>query len=774
MPKFYALLIVFLFMNSVALIAQNKRISDSLENKVLTAAKDTNLVKLLIETGISHQQNETAKAVGYFNRALTLANQLNFIDGQISANINLGICYLENSKWEKSLFYFKQTEGLLKKYTREFMLTKVYNNFGNLYSGWEKMDIAIEYYNKSIEYGLRYGNRRAVAVTYSNLGGTYIQQGNLVLATSYLLKGLGIREELKDERGIANVSTNLAVLFKELKKYDDAILYGKSAAFYYKKLGLAVDEAKVYVNLGLVANRKKNYPEAEKYFDDALKIFKDQRYNKGIAAVYQNRGNTLKNSGKIEEAKLNYTASYDLSVETGNNEGQAVSLIELGSLSSKSKDYPKAEISLNKALDIAKQYKYLNLEKEANEALVEMYMLKDEYKQAFNYNITAVQLKDSMLAVDKIKIIEDVKGKYETEKKELKIVVLSKSDSIKSLQIQNQQISIFDNLLKISNQKLALSKAALVMNENNLLLKENDLQLRENDLVIKNKEEIILKNRLDAQEKEQRIALLAKEKKIKELEVNKKNIAIVAISLFSVLLSFAGYNFYRKKQGENKLLLQQEVIKQQDLATKGILEAEEKERQRIARDLHDGVGQVMSAAKMNLSAFENEIIFKDENQRLSFERVIGLIDEGCKEVRSVSHQMMPNALLKAGLASAIKEFIDKIDTRILKVNLYSDGLNERIDNNIEIVLYRIIQECVNNVIKHSGANQLDISLIKDKDGLSVTIEDNGKGFLMTDKMKFEGIGLKNIYSRIDFLKGSIDVDSSIGKGTLVAINIPVG
>ena len=214
-------------------------------------------------------------------------------------------------------------------------------------------------------------------------------------------------------------------------------------------------------------------------------------------------------------------------------------------------------------------------------------------------------------------------------------------------------------------------------------------------------------------------------------------------------------------------------MKQQDLATKAVIEAEENERKRIAGDLHDGVGQMMSAAKMNLSAFEDRIQFATTEDKLGYEKLIALVDESCKEVRAVSHNMMPNALLKAGLASAVKEFIDKIDSRVLKVNLYSEGLNERLDGNVETVLYRVIQECVNNVIKHSGANQLEISLVKDADGIAVTIEDNGKGFDTTQKSKFEGIGLKNIKTRIEYLKGTVDFDSSPGQGTLVAIHVPV-
>ncbi|MBL0183493.1 MAG: sensor histidine kinase [Chitinophagaceae bacterium] len=261
--------------------------------------------------------------------------------------------------------------------------------------------------------------------------------------------------------------------------------------------------------------------------------------------------------------------------------------------------------------------------------------------------------------------------------------------------------------------------------------------------------------------------------KLQKAEITKKNYLLWGLIAGVGLLILSGISFYRRRQIQNRMALQNAVMKQQDIATRAIINAEENERKRIAADLHDGVGQMMSAAKMNLSAFENEISFKDETQKISFEKLIGLVDESCKEIRSVSHQMMPNALLKSGLASAVKEFIDKIDNRIIKINLHAEGLNDRLDSNTETVLYRVIQECVNNVIKHSGATNLDISLIKDADGIAATVEDNGRGFDTTDKQKFDGIGLKNIRSRVEFLKGTVDFDSSPGKGTLVAIHIPV-
>jgi signal transduction histidine kinase len=216
------------------------------------------------------------------------------------------------------------------------------------------------------------------------------------------------------------------------------------------------------------------------------------------------------------------------------------------------------------------------------------------------------------------------------------------------------------------------------------------------------------------------------------------------------------------------------TLHEQELkATAAVMEAEENERQRIAKDLHDGVGQMMSAAKMNLSAFGNELSFKGEDQKLSFERIISLVDESCKEVRTVSHQMMPNLLLKSGLGRAVADFIDKIDRRVLKVHLHTEGLNDRLDSQIEIVVYRVLQECVNNVIKHSGASQLDISIIKDSDGISATIEDNGKGFDAINLNKDEGMGLRNMRARVEYVKGSIEFDSTPGNGTVVAIHIPI-
>src|SRR5690606_33713571 len=206
-------------------------------------------------------------------------------------------------------------------------------------------------------------------------------------------------------------------------------------------------------------------------------------------------------------------------------------------------------------------------------------------------------------------------------------------------------------------------------------------------------------------------------------------------------------------------------------ATLEVLEAEERERRRIAADLHDGVGQLLSAALLNLNQTRSLTEESSEARKL-LERSLAIVGESYDEMRSLSHQMMPNALLKSGLASSVKEFLSKIDGEKMKVGLDVVGLNERLDPQIETSLYRVIQEAVTNVVKHAEATRLSIQMFRDEEGITATIEDNGKGFDPTQKELSEGVGMKNIFSRINLLGGHLEVDSAPGRGTFILVQIP--
>lgn len=284
------------------------------------------------------------------------------------------------------------------------------------------------------------------------------------------------------------------------------------------------------------------------------------------------------------------------------------------------------------------------------------------------------------------------------------------------------------------------------------------------------------------QDYEQQLAALnekyeaAQKEKLLQQQQNRirlQNYLFMGIGGLVLLGGLLIHSQYRRSKLRQESKMKTALIQQQEQAVKAVIEAEENERQRIARDLHDGIGQMMSAAKMNLSAFEAEIKLINEDQKKSLEKIINLVDESCREIRTVSHIMMPNALLKNNLASAIRDFVNKLNNKSVTANVYTEGLDQRLDTNIETVLYRVIQECVHNAIRHAGATRLDISLVKDKEGISGTVEDNGKGFDPAYNDQSDGIGLKNIRTRIEYLKGTVDFDSAPGRGTVVALHIPL-
>jgi signal transduction histidine kinase len=169
----------------------------------------------------------------------------------------------------------------------------------------------------------------------------------------------------------------------------------------------------------------------------------------------------------------------------------------------------------------------------------------------------------------------------------------------------------------------------------------------------------------------------------------------------------------------------------------------------------------------------NGVSFENPAQENVYNNTINLIDEGCSELRTISHTMMPEVLLKKGLPDALRDLVNRIDQNIIRIQLGIYGLHDRLDSSIETSVYRIIQECVSNTLKHSGAVRMDIQLNVEGENLDLTIEDNGKGFDTSLIDQSEGIGLQNIRSRINLLSGQFEVDSQIGRGTMFSITLPL-
>ncbi len=208
------------------------------------------------------------------------------------------------------------------------------------------------------------------------------------------------------------------------------------------------------------------------------------------------------------------------------------------------------------------------------------------------------------------------------------------------------------------------------------------------------------------------------------------------------------------------------------LATEAVLKGEEQERSRLAKDLHDGLGGLLSGIKYSFQNIKSNLVMTTENHQ-AFERGMDMLDTSIKEMRRVAHNMMPEALVKFGLDTALKDFCNDINqTAVLQVTYQSIELeNVSIDQTTSITIYRIVQELIHNSMKHAAAKTAIVQLSKTDGKISITVEDDGKGFDTVILNHSKGIGWSNIKSRVDFLNGKLDVQSGPGKGTSVHIEL---
>jgi signal transduction histidine kinase len=242
-----------------------------------------------------------------------------------------------------------------------------------------------------------------------------------------------------------------------------------------------------------------------------------------------------------------------------------------------------------------------------------------------------------------------------------------------------------------------------------------------------------------------------------------------------LLISLLSYRTYRQKQKLQQLRIDELETQQQLLAAEAVMKGEEQERTRLAKDLHDGLGGMLSGIKYSFQTMKGNLIMTPENQQ-AFERSMDMLDSSIKEMRRVAHNMMPEALVKFGLDTALRDFCDDINrSGALKVSYQSIGMEQvQVEQSVAISIYRIAQELLNNTMKHAGASSAIVQLSKTVAGLDITVEDDGKGFDTTILKATRGIGWSNILSRVEYLKGRMDVQSVPGKGTSVHVEIDTG
>lgn len=248
-------------------------------------------------------------------------------------------------------------------------------------------------------------------------------------------------------------------------------------------------------------------------------------------------------------------------------------------------------------------------------------------------------------------------------------------------------------------------------------------------------------------------------------QLQRKNTFIgLSAGVIVVLLLAATAGYIIRKQRRKATL-----SKRDSALLQARLEGEEQERTRTARELHDGVGSTLSAAKMHLYTLQAGI---DQRSAPICEKAVDLVENAIHEIRSLSHNLAPEILLREGLEYAVKSYCARVSHDNLDIQVYVVGGMPDIPKESQLLLYRIIQEAVNNIQKHSGATQALVQLGFEDGNLSLVIEDNGKGF-DTTRLTSRGIGLHNLLARIRLLNGDYQIESSPGNGTALSLTLAI-
>lgn len=282
-----------------------------------------------------------------------------------------------------------------------------------------------------------------------------------------------------------------------------------------------------------------------------------------------------------------------------------------------------------------------------------------------------------------------------------------------------------------------------------------------------------IQNRYERAKKDNEILQLSLENKQKEL-LNK---VLIGSLLASVVIGVLGFAYFKKSR---QVLKQQKDIHErkiseleknkQLLAIDAMLKGQEEERSRIAKELHDGLGGLLSGIRLSLVNMREALSLTPEGYE-KFNRPLSMLDNTINDLRKLAHNLMPEALVKYGLHDALKDFCNSIQsTTGIQITYQQFGQQRQLNNTATVFIYRIVQELVNNVMKHAAATEIMIQLAQNNNATIITVEDNGKGF--DKKMVLDhstGAGMKNIQYRVQYLNGSFDIATSPGHGTSVSI-----
>ncbi len=610
---------------------------------------------------------ETEKAYESFIKSIEMRQEIGDLAYLSNGYINLGNWMAGESRFDEALNFYTKYKEIQAELKDTLALADINRNIGNVYNELGDYEKALEYYLESValldESSVK--DDSGDAYNYFNIGLLYSRTGYHEEAIQSTKKALNIYERLNETQDIGFSYQNIGKFFDDLGMPDSALSYYQKALVEYRKLGNPSWVAEILQNIGVVYNKQSSPELALNFLLQALQVLEDKNEERLLAYTHNNIGSSYFNLSQYDQAINHYEKGLDYATKTGD----------------------------------------LRNQRRAAFGLAEVYGELRDFRNAFEYQLLYDVYKDSLLNIERAKAVEELITRYETEKKEAEIKVLT---------AENAQ-----------NEALVAQRNA----ENRLLI----------------------------------IGILFL-------------IAIVAGIVALVIYS------NRKKAiiaAQKEQLFKQEIDtlmeKQQLESVSAMLEGQEKERRRLAVELHDRLGSLLSLVKMYFSSLNEDIREKQPELHSSFSEGNQFLDDTFSEVRTIIKEMKEGTSAGEGLEKDLKDLLSKI-TR-LGVKIESDiEVPHKLDSLVEMNVFRIIQEALSNALKYSKAEKIEL-VLKGSEKLHLTVKDNGIGFdpkpSKQPQDERERYGIQNIENRVILLGGEFTLETAPGKGVVIDISIPL-
>lgn len=393
------LIFVFYFFFANFSISQNKKVIDSLENRLKIQGEDTTKANILISLCWENSRNDTKVAENYGRDGLKLSEKLNFKPGIARSIIYIGIINYFQGKYDTAMICYKKGLTLSQELKNTKLITKCLVNMGLVNAEQGKQEEALKYYFQALDIGEKANDPKSIAGATGNIGNIYFQQGDFGKAEECYIKAIDNYTKINDIRGISNNLTSLGAVYKEKKNYSKALEYDLKAVKLFEEQGDKNGLGRILNNIGVVYGDMHDFISSKKYYEDALKIHEEINDQRGICSDLTNLGLA------------------DLSL----------------------KRYDDALGSFNKSLALSKEIGILQEQSYNYEALSNLYKEKHDYENAYRFNVLFKKTNDSIFTSESANQLNELNTKYETEKKEQQIVLLNKDNEVKAGDLKIEQ-----------------------------------------------------------------------------------------------------------------------------------------------------------------------------------------------------------------------------------------------------------------------------------------------------------------------------------------------